>query len=250
MHMKHIEHMSSYDPYSMEDLLTVHRYMMKELVPEAGCFRSGNVGVFHGDQLIHAGTPAKFVPEVMAQLFDWLRTTSMHPLIKSCVFHYEFEFIHPFSDGNGRTGRLWHSLILQRWKPIFLWLPIETLIQEKQEGYYKALNESNSLNECTPFVTFMLEVIRDALAEIIQNQKAFIPTNDGKNVGIKDAGDVGINRDAVIKILKKQPHATAKSLAEAINLSPRQVERVLAELKKEGKIVRKGSNKSGWWEVN
>jgi len=171
-------------------------------------------------------------------------------LIKSCAFHYEFEFIHPFSDGNGRTGRLWHSLILQRWKPVFLWLPIETLIQEKQEGYYKALNESNSLNECTPFVTFMLEVIRDALAEIIQNQKAFIPTNDGKNVGIKAAGDVGINRDAVIKILKKQPHATAKSLAEAINLSPRQVERVLAELKKEGKIVRKGSNKSGWWEVN
>jgi len=116
--------------------------------------------------------------------------------------------------------------------------------------YYKALNESNNLNECTPFVTFMLEVIRDALAEIIQNQKAFIPTNDGKNVGINAAEDVGINRDAVIKILRKQPHATAKSLAEAINLSPRQVERVLAELKKEGKIVRKGSNKSGWWEVN
>jgi len=116
--------------------------------------------------------------------------------------------------------------------------------------YYKALNESNRFNECTPFVTFMLEVIRDALAEILQNQKAFIPTNDGKNVGRKVAGDVGINRDVVIKILKKQPHATAKSLAEAMNLSPRQVERVLAELKKEGKIVRRGSNKSGWWEVN
>ena len=95
----------------------------------------------------------------------------------------------------------------------------------------------------------MLEVIRDALAEIIQNQKAFIPTNDGNNVGIKTAEHVGINRDAVIRILKKQPHATAKSLAEAMNLSPRQVERVLAELKKEGKIVRKGSNKSGWREV-
>ena len=96
----------------------------------------------------------------------------------------------------------------------------------------------------------MLEVVRDALAEIIQNQRVFIPTNDGKNVGRKVAGDVGINQDTVMKILKKQPHATAKSLAEAMKLSPRQVERVLAELKKEGKIVRKGSNKSGWWEVN
>ena len=96
----------------------------------------------------------------------------------------------------------------------------------------------------------MLEVIRDALAEIIQNQKALIPTNDGKNVGRNAADNVGINRDVVMKILKNQPHSTAKSLAEAMNLSPRQVERVLAELKKEGKVVRKGSNKSGWWEVN
>ncbi len=244
------EHMSSYDPYSMEDLLTVHRYMMKGLVPEAGCFRSGNAGVFQGDQLIHAGTPARFVPEVMARLFDWLRSGNMHPLIKSCIFHYEFEFIHPFSDGNGRTGRLWHSLILQRWKPVFLWLPIETLIQEKQEGYYNALNESNRLNDCTFFVTFMLEVIRDALAEIIRNQKAFIPTKDGINGGIKDRKNVGINRDAVLRVLRKRPDATAKSLAETINLSPRQVERILAELKKEGAIVREGSNKSGRWIVS
>jgi len=100
------------------------------------------------------------------------------------------------------------------------------------------------------FTNQFLEVIRDALAEIIQNQKAFIPTNDGKNVGRNAADNVGINRDVVMKILKKQSHSTVKSLAEAMNLSPRQVERVLAELKKEGKIVRKGSNKSGWLEVN
>ena len=244
------ELMLTLNPSSIEDLLKAHKAMMNGLVKESGRFRSGGVGIFDGEVLIHMAPPARFVSEHIHNLFTWYQQAKLHPLIKSAIFHYEFEFIHPFSDGNGRVGRLWHSLILQRWKPIFLWLPIETLIQEKQEGYYKALNESNSLNECTPFVTFMLEVIRDALAEIIQNQKAFIPTNDGKNVGRKVAGDVGINRDTVIKILKKQPHATAKSLAEAMNLSPRQVERVLAELKKEGKIVRKGSNKSGWWEVN
>ena len=131
-----------------------------------------------------------------------------------------------------------------------LYKDLGSLIKDKSRWKESIPYQSDSLNECTPFVTFMLEVIRDALAEIIQNQKAFIPTNDGKKVGRKVAGDVGINRDAVIRIPKKQPHATAKSQAEAMGLSPRQVEWVLAELKKEGKIVRKGSNKSGWWEAN
>ncbi len=106
-------------PYSLKDLLTAHKYMMSNLVSEAGTFRSRGVGVYAGEQLIHAGTPAQYVPETMKDLFGWLKESKLHPLIKSCVFHYEFEFIHPFEDGNGRTGRLWHSLILQRWK-VFL----------------------------------------------------------------------------------------------------------------------------------
>ncbi len=116
------------DPYSIEDLLMAHRAMMEGLVDGAGRFRSGNVGVFDGDTLIHAGTPAAYVPEVMADIFGWLRTTTMHPLLASCVFHFEFEFCHPFADGNGRIGRLWHTLLLSRWRSVLAWLPVESAI--------------------------------------------------------------------------------------------------------------------------
>lgn len=127
------------DPHSLVDLLRVHRVMMGGLVPDAGRFRSGNVGVFNGDTLIHAGTPAAYVPEVMDGLFEWLRATRMHPLLVSCIFHFEFEFCHPFSDGNGRMGRLWHTLLLSRWRPVLAWVPIESAIRRRQADYYEAL---------------------------------------------------------------------------------------------------------------
>ena len=132
------------DPHSLEDLLRVHRVMMGGLVPDAGRFRSGNVGVFNGDALIHAGTPAAYVPEVMGSLFEWLRTTRLHPLLASCIFHFEFEFCHPFSDGNGRTGRLWHTLLLSRWRPVLAWVPIESAIRRRQADYYEALARSGA----------------------------------------------------------------------------------------------------------
>ena len=161
---------ASFDPYSVKDLLRAHKIMMDGLVKEAGMFRSGNVGVYAGKQLIHAGTPANYVPELIGQLFSWLRKSNVHPLIKSCVFHFEFEFIHPFADGNGRTGRLWQSLILQKWQPIFAWLPIETLVHENQEEYYKALQLADNAGESTVFVEFMLRMIRDALKELSETQ--------------------------------------------------------------------------------
>lgn len=175
------ERISGLDPYSVKNLLLAHKIMMEGLVKEAGRFRSGNVGVYAGKQLIHAGSPANYVPDLMKQLFDWMKKSKLHPLIKSCIFHYEFEFIHPFADGNGRTGRLWQSLILQRWKDFFAWMPIETLIYAKQEGYYKALNVSNTAGESTVFVNFMLEVIRDALRNVINSQNG--PQDVGVNIG-------------------------------------------------------------------
>lgn len=151
------------DPLNLNDLLHAHRVMMEGLVDHAGCFRTRNVGVFDGGALIHAGTPADYVPQVMADLFEWLSAARLHPLLSSCIFHYEFEFVHPFADGNGRTGRLWHTLLLARWRPALAWLPAESVIHERQQGYYAALAESNAIGSSERFVAFMLRVIRDAL---------------------------------------------------------------------------------------
>ena len=235
--------MASFDPCSLDDLLTAHRLMMTDLVREAGRFRSGNVGVFSNGQLIHAGTPASYVPEVMAQLFDWLRRTSMHPLLKSCVFHYEFEFIHPFADGNGRTGRFWQSLILQKWKPVFAWLPVETMIHERQEAYYAALNAANSQGDSTGFVAFMLKAIRDTIKDIIDAQRQHVGNDVGDRVG------ENVSEKSVITILRRMPKASASTIAEMTHLSSRQIERILAKLKQEGKIIRHGSPRNGYWEI-
>jgi Fic family protein len=245
------ERVSALDPYNLKNLLLAHKIMMEGLVKEAGRFRSGNVGVYAGTKLIHAGTPANYVPELMEQLFEWMKKSKLHPLVKSCIFHYEFEFIHPFADGNGRTGRLWQSLILQKWKDFFAWMPIETLIYAKQDGYYKALNASNTDGESTIFVTFMLEVIRDALKDVVnsQNKTHDVGINVGTNVGANVGVNVGTNEDKVIMLLKQDSNLTAKTIAATLGLTDRQVERILSKLKREGKIVRHGASKNGYWEV-
>lgn len=154
------------DPSSVNDLLKAHKLMMNGLVPESGRFRSGGVGVFDGDVLIHMAPPASFVPEHIQNLFAWYQQSELHPLIKSAVFHYEFEFIHPFSDGNGRMGRMWHSLLLGKWKELFFWLPIEELIQSRQKEYYDALGAADRQADSAGFVELMLEIIRDSLKEV------------------------------------------------------------------------------------
>lgn len=154
------------DPSSVDDLLKAHKLMMNGLVPGNGMFRSGGVGVFDGEVLIHMAPPAEFVSEHIHNLFVWYQHSELHPLIKSAVFHYEFEFIHPFSDGNGRMGRMWHSLLLSKWKELFFWLPIEELIQSRQKEYYNALSIADKQADSAGFVELMLEIIRDSLKEI------------------------------------------------------------------------------------
>lgn len=235
------EHLQTFDPYSIEDLLEAHRFMMSGLVDEAGRFRSKNAGVYDGTSLIHAGSPANYVPGLVNDLFNWMKESELHPLIKGCVFHYEFEFIHPFKDGNGRTGRLWHSLILQRWKPFFAWLPIETMIYEQQQEYYDAINKSNLVGESTVFIEFMLRIIKSTLEEIVTNHN---------NVGINGDTNVGIsNVEKVISLLIQDGSQTQVEIANQLGISKRQVERIFKELKSSGKLERKGANKKGIWII-
>ena len=177
------EQLLSFDPYSVGDLLKAHRTLMNELVREAGVFRSGGVGVFNGDQLIHMAPPANLVPELMNNLLTWAENSKVHPLVKSCAFHYEFEFIHPFADGNDRMGRMWNTLLLYQWKPIFAWLPIETLIRKRQQAYYAALAKADQTADATPVVEFLLTVIYDTLREIAETQNG--NTHEGVSAPVK-----------------------------------------------------------------
>lgn len=139
--------------------------MMSGLVENSGNFRTGGVAVFKGDEVVHMAPPASEVHALMERLMEWLKMSEVHPLIKSCVFHYEFEFIHPFADGNGRMGRFWQSLILSKWNKIFSYLPIETVIYENQQEYYRVLNASDTLGDSTQFVEFMLKALKKALQQ-------------------------------------------------------------------------------------
>ena len=157
----------TWKPSSENDLLEAHRILMSGLVDEAGIYRHGGVGVLAGQQVIHMAPPAGRVPQLMSDLFDWLSATDAHPLIVSSVFHYEFEFIHPFADGNGRMGRLWQSLILSRWNPLFADIPVESQIFEHQAEYYRAIQESTQQTDSAPFIAFMLRMILETVTSSV-----------------------------------------------------------------------------------
>jgi len=148
---------------SLDDLLKAHYILMDKLLHKAGNFRTANVGVGSSSGVVHVAPPYGQVPKLMFDLFTWLNETDIHPLMVSCVFHYEFEFIHPFEDGNGRVGRLWQTLILYHWKTLFAYIPLESVVREKQHAYYQALEDSGSMGESTPFIEFMLSAILETL---------------------------------------------------------------------------------------
>ena len=227
------------NPFSIQDLLLAHGTMMSGLVDEVGMFRKGGVGVFDGDKPIHIAPPADRVRDLMSDLFGWLENADDHLLIRSCVFHYEFEFIHPFADGNGRIGRLWQSLILGRLNPIFEHLPVENMVYSNQQAYYHAINRSSDLGDSGPFIDFMLEEILNALVD-----------HQGKsNADIADEKGLNYQQLRVLGYLRADRHTTAAKIAADLDMSARQIERMLADMKAKGIIRRIGANRNGYWEI-
>ena len=195
---------SDWKAASLEDFLAAHGIMMRALVDHAGVFRHGGVGIYRGSQLVHMAPPADRVEHLVGDLFRWLETTEHHPLIASSVLHYEIEFIHPFADGNGRMGRLWQSLALASWHGELAWLPVESLISERQSEYYAALGAADRLAEATPFVEFMLTAIRDALE--------ILPSSDPVNDPVSDPVKL------LLQHLGNSEELAAAALRERLNL--------------------------------
>lgn len=160
------EQLQDWQPDSEGDLLAAHKALMVGLIDSAGRYRQAGVGVMKNNQVIHMAPPAQRVPKLMGDLLAWLSQSEDHPLISSAVFHYEFEFIHPFADGNGRMGRLWQTLVLAHWNPLFSYLPVESLIHQHQPDYYRAIEQSTAQSDAVPFIRFMLGMIQQALNEL------------------------------------------------------------------------------------
>lgn len=200
------------DPYRMEDLLRAHATMEAGLIDDAGQFRRSGAGVVSGEQVIRYAPDAERVPFLMQDLFMWLQTTEEHPLIASCVFHYEFEFIHPFADGNGRTGRLWQTLILSRWRPIFKNLPIENIVYKYQQAYYRAIAVSGGKEGCTPFIEFILGVI----AETLTTQNTTLKTTS--KTPPKTTSDS--TRKQILNEIGRNPRISRTALAKLVGITP------------------------------
>ncbi len=205
------ERLSEIDPYNIQDLKSFHRIMTKYLVEESGEFRLGEEGVFNGEECIFMAPPARFVPGLMEDLFTWMKAAQddVHPLILSSVFHYEFVFIHPFSDGNGRMARLWHTAILSKWKPIFEYIPIESQIEKFQDQYYNAIAKCHTAGESTIFIEFMLSQIDKILGEIALQLNE---ENEGVSEAVKK----------LLEIMEYDIPYTSKALMDKLKLKSRE----------------------------
>ena len=224
------EHLDQLNPYSVDDLLTAHGVMTRGLVEESGVFRSRPVGVVDKDgHILHFGTLPEYVPSLVMELLDWVRDSDVHILIRGCVFHYEFELIHPFVDGNGRVGRLWHTLLLSTWNPAFAWLPVESMIYAHQQEYYAAINASNEAGESTVFIEFMLSTIQASLIDAIRTRDEM---SDGKT------DKAAVRREQIKRFLESHPFIMNADVRTLCNVSAATANRILAELVKEKTLVK------------
>ena len=229
------ERLDELDPYSVDDLLTAHSIMTRGLVDESGVFRSKPVGVVDQEgYVLHFGTLPQYVPDLVMELLDWVKSSDVHMLIRNCVFHYEFELIHPFADGNGRVGRLWHTLLLSKWNPAFAWLPVEPMIHARQPEYYAAINASNDAGESTVFIEFVLSAIKASLMDAID-------TSDVMSDGSMDKAAMRWRQ--IEKFLETHEFIMNADVRILCNVSAATANRILVGLAVEGKLFKCRENR-------
>ena len=225
--------MQEINPLNEKDLLRAHKLMMQNLIRENGRYRSTTVGVFGQQGCVHMAPPPLMVPKLMSDLFAWIKTTKVHPLVSSCVFHYEFEFIHPFCDGNGRMGRFWQSALLARWNPVFMWLPVETIVKAHQQQYYDVIALCDSKGDSTEFVEFMLNCIKQSIGDI-ESPKASPKTSP---------------KDILLALIRQNNKVTVSQIAAAWGISKRNAQNRINQFVDDGIIVHIGAARGGHWEI-
>lgn len=261
------QQLDSLDPYQSAELQRAHASLMLSVAPEPGHYRQQGAGVYEGHKLVHMPPAPIKISALIDSLFHKLKDEQIHPLLASCLMHYQIAFIHPFSEGNGRLCRLWQQLILTQWQPSMGYLPFITTVKDKSRDYYKTLRQSAPKYDATAFILFMLRTIHESLtteSELLEQSvqcqpfvfydlpavelSQFVRTQTQK-VKSKVPGPWYKTEDHILKKLKKDNRLSAKTIADELGLSSRAIEKQLAKLKAEGKLIRTGPAKGGRWQV-
>ena len=234
------------NPYSIEDLKKIQGILTFLIEEDSGKFRNHGEAVYDGNVQIFMAPPHTMVPILMDNLFNWMNKAKkeVNPLILSSIFHYEFVFIHPFSDGNGRTARLWQTAILANWKDLFKYIPIESIIRKHQEGYYTAIQNCNNAGNSNEFIEFMLSIIDEAVDGMIIAQKETTQETTQENYAVLNE-----TQRNIIKLLKNEPSITQKEIAKELSITRDGVKYNMNVLKELGIVVREGSTKKGSWKI-
>ena len=234
---KAYEEIDNINPYSLEDLKKMQGILTFAIQDDSGEFRNHGEAVYDGDIQIFMAPPHRMVPILMDNLFNWINEAkeNVNPLILSSIFHYEFVFIHPFSDGNGRTARLWQTAMLAHWKDLFKYIPIESIIRKHQEEYYIAIQNCNNVGNSNEFIEFMLKIIDEAVDGMILDQQETTQET---------------TQEKIINLIKKNPSITQIEMAKALNLTRDGISYNIKVLKEKGIIERVGSTKNGIWKIN
>ena len=235
------EEIDNVNPYSVEDLKKIHGILTFAIEDDSGKFRNHGEAVYDGDVQIFMVPHHRMVPTLMANLFNWMNEAKekVNPLILSSIFHYEFVFIHPFSDGNGRTARLWQTAILSHWKDLFKYIPIESIIRKHQEEYYAVIQNCNNAGNSNEFIEFMLEIIKEAVDGMILTSNKEITQEITQET----------TQETIINLIKKNPAITQVEMAKILGLTRDGISYNIKKLKEKGIIKRDGSTKNGTWKI-